>query len=182
MGTVFLEVGTARKKALRLDCCSMCSRNWREVGKAEAECVREKRGSERGQDQLRKREDLAGDTQMGTPGPLLAHQPVAVITHVPVVVLKRNASHLLALPYARPPAQCPLFLILPQTPMHPSTPTSKPPPLASLCPWSDHPEWQLPVPPSPPHQARGPLRPEPGSECPKHGGWVLEETKEGNRD
>lgn len=60
VGTVFLEVGTARKKALRLDCCSMCSRNWREVGKAEAECVREKRGSERGQDQLRKREDLAG--------------------------------------------------------------------------------------------------------------------------
>ena len=49
VGTVFLEVGTARKKALRLDCCSMCSRNWREVGRAGAECVREKRGSERGQ-------------------------------------------------------------------------------------------------------------------------------------
>lgn len=56
VGTVFLERGTARMKTQKLDCCSLCSRNWRAGGRAAAECAREKRGSERGQKQLKKRE------------------------------------------------------------------------------------------------------------------------------
>lgn len=55
--------------------------------------------------------------------------PVAVIAHAPEMVHRGNASHLLALPHARPSAQCLLFLTFPQTPTHPSTPTSKSPPL-----------------------------------------------------
>lgn len=39
-----------------------------------------------------------GSWMDGAPGALLRHRPVAVITHVPAVVLRGNASHLLALP------------------------------------------------------------------------------------
>lgn len=46
VGTVFLEVGTARTKTLRPECCSMCLRNWRAGSRAGVEYTRERRGGE----------------------------------------------------------------------------------------------------------------------------------------
>lgn len=65
MGTVFLEVGTARTKTLRPEGCSMCLRNWREGSRAGAAYARERRGGERGQKQLRERTWLGTRRQLG---------------------------------------------------------------------------------------------------------------------